>query len=123
MRNAVTKIQSKITAMQAAFMFMLMSAFNSAHAALPATQAPSTGASGGDYIGMMKGWAYDILIVGGLIICAVGFLTVASNAISVYKEIGAGKKQWGDLGMHTLAGVLLLVFIVYLITEASAVIV
>lgn len=116
------KAIQQLTAWKVAFVSMMWMFMGQAHAALPTTAAPTNAAAAGDYIGLAKGYAYDILILGGLIICALGFYTVASNAIGVYKEIGAGKKEWGDLGMHTLAGVLLLVLVVYLITEASTII-
>lgn len=122
MKEMILSTKTRITAFKYAFMTMMLTAFSSAQAALPTTAAPSNAAAQGDYIGLMKGYAYDILILGGLLIGAIAFYTVASNAIGVYKEIGNGRKEWSDLGMHTLAGVLLLVFVVYLLTEASTVI-
>jgi integrating conjugative element membrane protein (TIGR03745 family) len=122
MKHAISETRHRISAWKIAFMTMLMTALNSAHAALPTTAAPSNAAASGDYIGLAKGYAYDILIVGGLVIGAIAFYAVATNAISVYKEIGSGRKEWSDLGMHTLMGVLLLVMVVYLLTEASTVI-
>lgn len=122
MKNVIQATTARITAIKFAIMTMMLTAFNSAHAALPTTAAPSNAAAQGDYIGLAKGYAYDILILGGLLIGSIAFYTVAANAIGVYKEIGAGKKEWSDLGMHVLAGVLLLVMVVYLLTEASTVI-
>ena len=122
MKQLILTTTARFNAWKIALVTMLMTAFSSAHAALPTTAAPSNAAAAGDYIGLAKGYAYDILIVGGLIIGAVAFYAVATNAIGVYKEIGDGRKQWSDLGMHTLMGVLLLVMVVYLLTEASTVI-
>lgn len=121
--NAVyMTFQERMTAVKTAITTMLLLFFSNAQAALPDIANPSNAAADGDYIGLMKGYAYDALIVGGLVIGAIAFYRVASNAISVYGEIGAGRKQWGDLGMHGLMGVLLLVFVVYLLTEASGII-
>lgn len=101
---------------------VILAASNVANAALPTTANPSQAPASGDYIGLLKGYAYDIGLVIGLIIGTVAFIVVASNMIGVYKEIGAGKKTWGDMGMHGGMGVLLLVFVVFLLTEASSVI-
>jgi integrating conjugative element membrane protein (TIGR03745 family) len=68
------------------------------------------------------GYAFDIGIVVGLIVGTIAFLVVANNCIGVYKEIGTGKRTWGDLGSHGAFGVLLLVFVVYLLTEAASII-
>ena len=57
-----------------------------------------------------------------MILGTIAFLAVARNMISTYNEIGDGKKTWGDMGMHGGMGVLLLVFVVFLLTEASTVI-
>ena len=92
------------------------------HAALPTTADPTNAPADGNYIDLLKGYAFDIGIVIGLIIGTIAFIVVASNMIGTYKEIGAGKKTWGDMGMHGAMGVLLLVFVVYLLTEAAAVI-
>ena len=61
-------------------------------------------------------------IVLGLILGTIAFLAVAKNMIATYNEIGEGKKTWGDMGMHGGMGVLLLVFVVYLLTQAATVI-
>lgn len=93
-----------------------------AMAALPTVAAPTNAASEGNYIELLKGYAFDISILLGLVLGVVAFLVVVNNMIGVYKEIGAGKKQWGDMGMHGGMGVMLLVFVIYLLTEASKVI-
>jgi len=97
-------------------------AANNAFAALPTTADPTNAAADGDYIGLLKGYAFDIGIVIGLVVGTLAFIVVANNMIGIYREIGTGRKQWGDMGMHGAMGVLLLVFVVYLLTEASAVI-
>jgi len=122
MKKVVENLKGKLVIAKAAIVSFFFLAVSNAHAALPETADPSNAAADGDYIGLIKGYAYDALIVGGLLIGAFAFYRVAINAVSVYAEIGAGKKQWGDLGMHGLMGVLLLVFVVYLLTEASTII-
>ena len=91
-------------------------------AALPDPLEPTNPAAEGDYIGQWKGYAYDIGIVIVLIIGMIAFIVVAMNMITVYSDIGEGKKTWGTLGAHGAAGVLLLVFVIFLLTEASSII-
>jgi integrating conjugative element membrane protein (TIGR03745 family) len=93
-----------------------------AQAALPTTANPTNAPAAGNYIDLLKGYAYDIGIVIGLIIGTLAFIVVANNMIATYKEIGDGRRTWGDMGMHGAMGVMLLVFVVYLLTEAAAVI-
>ena len=100
----------------------LLFGVTSAQAALPDTAAPSVAAADGDYIGLLQGYAFDIAIVIGLVLGTLAFLAVAKNMIAIYNEIGTGKKTWGDMGMHGGMGVLLLVFVVFLLTEAAAII-
>lgn len=113
--NAKSKLNAAVT-------FASLFAISNVHAALPDTADPSNAAADGDYIGLLKGYAYDIGIVVGLVIGMIAFIAVAKNMIAVYNDIGAGKKTWGDMGMHGGMGVLLLVFVIYLLTEAAAVI-
>ncbi|MCP4974612.1 MAG: TIGR03745 family integrating conjugative element membrane protein [Maribacter sp.] len=96
---------------------------NALFAALPTTSNPSTNPAAGDYIGLLKGYAFDIFIVVGLVLGTLAFIVVSKNMIATYSEIGQGKKTFGDLGMHGGIGVLLLVFVIYLLTEAAVVIV
>lgn len=114
-----TKIAQRVKYSLIGGMLMCLS---DVHAALPDTADPTNAAADGDYIGLLKGYAFDISIVIGLVIGTLAFLTVSKNMISIYNEIGAGKKTWGDMGMHGGMGVLLLVFVVYLLTEAAGVI-
>lgn len=103
-------------------MMLVLFSVQSAHAALPTTAAPSNAAASGNYIELIKGYAYDLVIVFGLVMGVMAFYVVAKNMIAVYGEIGTGKKTWGDMGMHGGMGVLLLVFVVFLLTEASTII-
>ena len=112
LKNRVVSVKSAMYSI-----FLMMAA--QTNAALPTMAEPSQNANDGDFIGVAKGYMYDIGIVLGLGIATVAFIVVANNMIGVYKEIGAGKKTWGDMGMHGAAGVVLLVFVVYLLTQAA----
>lgn len=122
MKEMFKTCKNKMAAMKVALASMMFFAFSNAHAALPDTADPTNAAADGDYIGLLQGYAFDIAIVLGLILGTIAFLAVAKNMIAVYNEIGAGKKTWGDMGMHGGMGVLLLVFVVYLLTEAAGII-
>lgn len=116
--NNFTKVKGLITTGMGATLVLT----SQAHAALPTTANPTNAPASGDFIGLFKGYAYDIAIVFGLILGTIAFLVVANNCIGVYKEVGDGRKTWGDLGTHGGFGVLLLVLCVYLLTEAAKII-
>ena len=88
-------------------------------AALPVTAPPSRGATAGNYIQMMQDYAYDIFLFLGLAVAVLAFLVVSKNTIGAYGEVQDGKGTWGQLGVNFGAGVLLLVFVVFLLTEAA----
>ncbi len=122
MKQALQTGRQKYLALKSAVAMLFLSLGTQVHAALPTTTNPSQAPAQGDYIGLLKGYAYDIALVLGLILGTIAFLAVARNMISTYNEIGDGKKTWGDMGMHGGMGVLLLVFVVFLLTEAASVI-
>ena len=88
---------------------------------LPTTAAPSRGTTAGNYIKLMQDYAYDIFIFLGLAIATVAFFAVSKNTIGAYGEVQDGKGTWGQVGMQFGVGVLLLVFVVFLLTEAAGV--
>lgn len=88
-------------------------------AQLPTTAPPSRGTSAGNYIQLMQDYAYDIFIFLGLAIATLAFFVVSKNTIGAYGEVQDGKGTWGQLGVNFGAGVLLLVFVVFLLTEAG----
>ena len=92
-----------------------------AMAQLPTTAPPSRGSTAGNYILLMQDYAYDIFIFLGLALATLAFFAVSRNVIGAYGEVQDGKGTWGQLGMNFGAGVLLLVFVVFLLTEAAAI--
>ena len=121
--NSSNKCTQKIAALKGGLLTLAITLSELAYGGLPTTSTPSTNPATGDYIGLIKGYAFDIFIVIGLVLGTLSFITVSKNMIATYNEIGAGKKTWGDMGMHGGMGVLLLVFVIYLLTEAATVIV
>jgi integrating conjugative element membrane protein (TIGR03745 family) len=92
-----------------------------AMAALPTTAAPSRGTTSGNYIQLMQDYAYDIFLFIGLAVATLAFFAVSKNTIGAYGEVQDGKGTWGQLGVNFGAGVLLLVFVVFLLTEAAGI--
>ena len=92
-----------------------------AMAQLPTTAPPTRGSTSGNYIQLMQDYAYDIFIFIGLAIATLAFFAVSKNVIGAYGEVQDGKGTWGQLGVNFGAGVLLLVFVVFLLTEAATI--
>ena len=88
---------------------------------LPTTAAPTRGSTAGNYIQLMQDYAYDIFIFIGLALATLAFFAVCKNVIGAYVEVQDGKGTWGQLGINFGAGVLLLVFVVFLMTEAATI--
>ncbi|USB67189.1 TIGR03745 family integrating conjugative element membrane protein [Klebsiella pneumoniae] len=97
---------------------LLLSAY--AHADLPTMEDPSRG-KGSGIMDTLKNYGYDIVILLSLGVCAVAFLVVANSCISTYSEIQSGKKQWKDLGAMAGVGAILLVIIIWLLSQAAEV--
>lgn len=110
-------IYRKSVAAVATFAFTTVPAM----AQLPTTAPPTRGSTAGNYIQLMQDYAYDIFIFLGLALCTLAFFAVSRNVIGAYGEVQDGKGTWGQLGMNFGAGVLLLVFVVFLLTEAAAI--
>ncbi|HAT6803625.1 TPA: TIGR03745 family integrating conjugative element membrane protein [Citrobacter freundii] len=91
-----------------------------AYADLPKMEDPTRG-KGSGIIDTLKNYGYDMVILMSLAVCAVGFLVVANSCISTYSEIQNGKKQWKDLGAMAGVGAILLVIVIWLLTQAAEV--
>lgn len=92
-------------------------------AQLPTQADPDSGTiRPGNILDAVRYYAQDIFLLAGLIIATVIFILVTTNAIAVYKEIRDGRRTWGDLGMHAGAGAVLIVFVVFLLTQAQTII-
>lgn len=115
MFQRVKKIQ------QAAVLFALTGCVSTAQSAgLPDVSAPTgVAADSSDYVGMIKAYSLDVVIVIGFLLAVGAFVVVAKNAITVYSDIQSGKSQWTDLGVHGLVGTGLIVFVVFLMTQMS----
>ncbi len=92
-----------------------------AHAQLPTTAPPTRATTDGNYIQLLQNYAYDIFIFGGLAMSVLALFVVVKNTLSAYSEVSTGKGTMGQVAMHAGVGVILLVFIVFLLTEAAAI--
>ncbi|MDO5055666.1 MAG: TIGR03745 family integrating conjugative element membrane protein [Pasteurella oralis] len=117
MKHFISNSMKKMKGLFSSGLLLVVTAQN-ALADLPTMQAPSRG-EGSGIMATIKNHAYDAVILGGLLLGAVGFMKVAGALISEFGEVQAGRKKWGDLGMLALVGAILLVVIIWLITEAS----
>ena len=96
-------------------------AVESAFAVLPTVVTP-TGVTSGDYIGVFQTYVKPALLLFGLIICAVAFYVVAGGAIGKFNEYRLGKAELGIVGVYAVTGAVVLIFIIYIVTEASTII-
>ena len=86
---------------------------------LPTVAEPTTTVAEGDFLGLIAAWAKDIGLFAGLVLCLVAFVVVMKNVITKYSEIASRQATWGEVGMHAGLGMVLLVVVVYLATEAA----
>jgi len=96
----------------------LLLANGTAFAALPTTAPPTRGAPAGNFITLLQNYAFDIAVFGGLVIATVVFFIVSKNVIQTYGLVPEGRATMGNVATQAGMGVLLLVFIIFLITQA-----
>ncbi|MBU2571117.1 MAG: TIGR03745 family integrating conjugative element membrane protein [Gammaproteobacteria bacterium] len=93
-----------------------------AQAALPAPVAPSNAPAAGNWLELIKGYAKDAGLVIGLIIAVVAFLWIGWITIAKFNEARAGRAEWGEVGLTAVVAAGVMIFISFLLTEASNVI-
>ena len=82
---------------------------------LPAIEEPSQGGDG--LISTLQGYLYDFGALIGLVLCTVAFLMVGSSAVASFKE-ARERETWGKFAVTVIIGVVLIVAIIWLATEA-----
>lgn len=85
---------------------------------LPPVEQPATGGGGG-LLDTLKGYAKEIFVFGGLLICGVAFFGVAHSSLTAFHDVRKGKGTWTEFFTFFLIGVGLLLFIIYLLTKAA----
>lgn len=82
---------------------------------LPAIEEPSQGGDG--LISTLQGYLYDFGALIGLVLCTVAFLIVGASAVASFKE-ARERETWGKFAVTVIIGVVLIVAIIWLATEA-----
>jgi len=116
MKTTVTKLSSLIALTYLGF-------GQTVYAALPTPTAPSTAPAAGDWLALIKGYSKDAGLVIGLLIATVAFLWVSWITLAKFNEARAGRAEWGEVGLTAIIAAGVMVFISYLLTEASTTIV
>ncbi|MFW5443997.1 MAG: TIGR03745 family integrating conjugative element membrane protein [Methylococcaceae bacterium] len=115
----IKKIMTRNTSVVSALLFAL--SFD-VLAALPKPVAPSTTPDAGNWLDLIKGYVKDSGLVLGLTIAVVAFLWIAWITISKFNEARAGRAEWGEVGLTAVMAAGVMIFISFLLTEASNVI-
>ncbi len=119
MNKKISQLTIKRKAAFSAFLFML--SFK-VLAALPVPVAPSLGKPKGDWLTLIKGYIKDGGLVLGLAVAVVSFLWIAWITISKFNEARAGRAEWGEVGLTAVMAAGVMIYISFLLTEASNVI-
>jgi len=97
-------------------------ATGTASAVLPTAVTPSTAPAAGDWLSYVEGYAKDGGTALGLILGMVGFIWVSWALIAKFNEARSGKAEWGEVGLLVVIGGVILVFMVYMLTQSASII-
>ena len=115
--KAFSKLRRQIAAGMTTAVLLAAGSIPIARAALPTPIAPSTAA--GNWLELIKGYIKDGGLVLGLAIAVIAFLWISYITISKFNEARMGKAEWGEVGLTGVVAAGVMVFISYLLTEAS----
>ncbi|EHK90245.1 TIGR03745 family integrating conjugative element membrane protein [Aggregatibacter actinomycetemcomitans] len=87
-------------------------------AELPKLEDPSRGKGNGMFE-TIKNYFYDGLVLLGLLAGAVVIFVVIGAIIGGYKDVTSGKKSWSEFALYAIAGIVLIVVVVWLATKAK----
>ena len=76
----------------------------------------------GTFYGKIAGYINDGLVLGGLVVAAVAFIVVAMSCVSTFAEVRDGKATWGKFGAMVAVGVVLIVAVIWLASEAATIV-
>jgi integrating conjugative element membrane protein (TIGR03745 family) len=92
-----------------------------ASAALPTVTVPA-GATDGDWLSMIQQYIKNGGLLVGLFLSVSGFLWLGWNALADLNQVRNGRKEWGEIGMGTVAGAAIFLWVSYLLMKAKDVI-
>ncbi|MCS2611044.1 TIGR03745 family integrating conjugative element membrane protein [Halomonas dongshanensis] len=85
-------------------------------AQLPALEEPTQG--GGGIRSTAQGYMYDGFILAGLLLSTAAFIWVGIGCLSSFNE-GRARGEWTKFGVTAFVGVVLILVIIWLSTEAA----
>ncbi|MBZ9559059.1 MULTISPECIES: TIGR03745 family integrating conjugative element membrane protein [unclassified Modicisalibacter] len=83
---------------------------------LPTLESPTQGTGG--IRSQFQGYMYDGLVLGGLALCSVAFIWVGMACLASFNEARV-RGEWSKFGVTGFVGVLLLLLVIWLTTEAA----
>lgn len=84
---------------------------------LPTMDAPTQAGTGG-MVSTLQGYLFDFATLIGLLVCTVSFVMVASSGVASFKE-ARERETWGKFAVTVVVGVVLIVAVIWLVTEAA----
>ncbi len=87
---------------------------------LPQMENP-TRPGGTTIIEILRNYAFDIVMLIALLVCAAMFVGVCYHAYVRYSDIHSGRGTWGEFGLTVAVGALLLVVGIWLLGRATAI--
>ncbi|OLO06717.1 integrating conjugative element membrane protein [Salinicola sp. MH3R3-1] len=83
---------------------------------LPALEEPTQGSGG--IRSTAQGYMYDGFVLGGLLLCTAAFIWVGIGCLASFNE-GRQRGEWTKFGVTAFIGVVLILVIIWLSTEAA----
>lgn len=105
--------------LRATLLFLpLATAAGQVSAGLPPVQQPTTGGGGGlwnTWMGYLKMGGLAL----GLLVCIGAFMSVAHAVITSFHDVRKGKGTWTELILYCVVGIILILVVIYLATQAA----
>lgn len=89
-------------------------------AALPTVAAPTSGNGGGGLMGTLQGYLAMAGVLVGLTLATAAFLVVGGGALGQFNE-ARQRGEWGGFATTLIIGVILIVAVVWLATQAATI--
>ncbi|MBN6032925.1 TIGR03745 family integrating conjugative element membrane protein [Pantoea ananatis] len=90
-----------------------------ASAGLPPVVQPTGGGGGGGTYNVVMAYLKMAALGLGLLVCVGAFLAVAHAVITAFHDIRKGKNTWTELILYSVVGIILILVVIYLATQAA----